>query len=371
MRRAPLALVAATLGFCGVAAAATPPPVTAPAYVVRGGDGVVLAARAPDVQRAPASITKLMTVIVALEHARLDDVVTVSPLAASVGESSVRLRAGERLTVRDLAIATLVPSANDAATALAVHAGDGSVSRFVALMNTKARVLGLTSTRFANPHGLDQAGHVSSARDVTTLLAASLRSPFIRHWSTRTSATIAGGRTLTTTDTLLGRLPIVGAKTGHTNDAGWSQVAAVQRDGVRVTASVLGASSEGQRDSDLAALLSWGLGQYHPVEAVSRRTYGLAEIGYGRDPVRLVAEREVVRTVRVGMPLIERVVLSSALRLPVARGQRVGEVRVSEGRKLIARVPLVTATAVPEVGSAGKVAWYARRTVHHLVGLVS
>ena len=104
------------------------------------------------------------------------------------------LRPGERLSVRDLAIAALVPSANDAATALALYVGRGSMARFVALMNAKARSLGLTSTHFENPHGLDQPGHVSSARDVTTLLTAALRNPFIRTWSTRSTATIAGGR---------------------------------------------------------------------------------------------------------------------------------------------------------------------------------
>jgi len=78
---------------------------------------------------------------------------------------------------------------------------------------------------------------------MTTLLTAALRNPFIRTWSTRSTATIAGGRTLTSTDDLIGTLPLIGAKTGHTNDAGWSQVAAVQGDGVRITASVLGSSS--------------------------------------------------------------------------------------------------------------------------------
>jgi D-alanyl-D-alanine carboxypeptidase len=371
MRRGLLAAAVAALSvFCGSAAAA-PPPVVASAYVVRGPDGAVLASRAADVRRPLASITKLMTVMVALEHARLDEVVTVSPQAASVGESSVSLRAGERLTVRDLAVAALVPSANDAATALAAYVGHGSVPRFVALMNAKAEALGLTSTHFANPHGLDQAGHYSSARDVTTLLGAALRNPFIRTWSTRSSATIGGGRTLTSTDDLLGTLPIVGAKTGHTDGAGWSQVAAAQAHGARVTVSVLGAPSEQQRNGDLAALVTWGLAQFHPVEAVSRRVYGHAETGYGRAPVAIVAPRELVRTVRVGRPLVERIVLSPTLSLPVARGQRVGEVRVFAGRKLIARSPLVTAAAVSSVGTAGKVGWYARRTVHHLVGLLS
>jgi D-alanyl-D-alanine carboxypeptidase len=317
-------------------------------------------------------MTKLMTVLVALEHARLDDVVTVAPEAAKVGESSVGLEPGERLTVRDLAIAALVPSANDAATALAVHVGRGSVDRFVAMMNRKAQSLGLTSTHFENPHGLDQVGHVSTARDLTTLLSAALRVPFIRRWSTKSTATIAGGRLLTSTDGLIGKFPLLGAKTGHTNAAGWSQVAAVERGGVRVTASLLGARSEAQRNAELGSLLTWGLAQYHPVRAIDEaRVYGVAETGYGRPAVELVPARTVVRTVRVDRPLVERVVVSSTMTLPVVAGQRAGEVRVFAGGRLIARTPLVAARAVPAVGVSGKVRWYAGRTVHHLVGLVS
>jgi D-alanyl-D-alanine carboxypeptidase (penicillin-binding protein 5/6) len=316
-------------------------------------------------------MTKLMTVLVALEHARLDDVVTVSPQAAQVGESTVGLRPGEQLTVRDLAIAALVPSANDAATALAVYVGRGSIPRFVALMNARALQLGLRRTHFVNPHGLDQPGHVSSARDMTTLLTAALRNLFIRRWSSRATPTDAGGRTLTSTDGLIGTLPLIGAKTGHTDDAGWSQVAAVERDGVRITASVLGSPTETQRNADLGGLLTWGLAQYHRVKAVDSRVYGLAATGYGRPAVKLVAPHEIVRTVQVGKPLVERVAVSSALALPVRRGQTAGEVRVFAGGRLIARTPLVAAESVSAVGAPGKVAWYARRTVHHLFGLVS
>jgi len=371
MRQVSLVIVAA-LSLCAASAAAAPPPVSAPAYVVRGGpDQVVFAARAPDARRAPASITKLMTVLVALEKARLDDVVTVPVAATSVGESSVALRPGERLSVRDLAVAALVPSANDAATALALHVGRGSLPRFVAAMNAKAKELGLTSTHFENPHGLDQSGHVSSARDVTVLLSAALRNPFIRIWSARPTATIAGGRTLTSTDDLIGTVPLVGAKTGHTNDAGWSQVAAVERNGVRVTASLLGAATESQRNVELASLLLWGLDQYRRVVVTGEHVYGHAEVGYGRPPVPLVAERDVVRNVRIGRPLVERVVVSTALALPVTRGQRVGEVWVYSDGRLIARTPLVAAASIPAVGVVGKAKWYARRTVHHLFGLAS
>jgi D-alanyl-D-alanine carboxypeptidase (penicillin-binding protein 5/6) len=373
MRRGLLALAATALVACGATASASPPPVDAPAFIVRGGpDAVVLAARAPDAPRSPASITKLMTVLVALEHARLDDVVTVTPQAAGVGESTVGLKPGERLTVRDLAIAALVPSANDAATALAVHVGRGSVTRFVAMMNLKAQSLGLTSTHFENPHGLDQTGHLSSARDLATLLSAALRTSFIRTWSARSTATIAGGRFLTSTDQLIGKLPLLGAKTGHTDAAGWSQVAAVERGGVRITASLLGARSEEQRNAELTSLLSWGLAQYHPVRAIDEaRVYGVAETGYGRPPVELKAARTVVRNVRVDRPLVERIVASSSLVLPVASGQRAGEVRIFAGGRLIARAPLVAADDVPAVGTTGRIGWYARRTAHHFFGLVS
>ena len=313
-----------------------------------------------------------MTVLVALDRARLDEVVTVSPQAAGIGESTLFLRAGQRITVRDLALGALVPSANDAATALAVHVGRGSIERFVAMMNAKARELGLSSTHFSNPHGLDQPGHVSSARDATTLLAAALRNPFIRTWSARPRATLADGTVLRSTDDLIGRLPLVGAKTGHTDAAGWSQVAAVERKGVRIIAAILGSPTEERRNTDLAALLRWGLSQYRPVRAVdTARVYALARTGYGRPVVKLVASRAIVSNARVGRPLVERVVAASSLALPVARGQRAGEVRVFDGTRLVARVPLVAATSVSAPGALGKVGWYARRTGHHLLGLVS
>ena len=122
-----------------------------------------------------ASITKLMTVLVALDHASLDDVATISRHTASIGESTINLRPGERVTLRDLIRAALVQSANDAANAIAAFVGRGSVGRFVELMNARARALGLTDTHFANPDGLDAPGHVSSARDVTKLARVAMR----------------------------------------------------------------------------------------------------------------------------------------------------------------------------------------------------
>ena len=360
--------------FAAVAASAAPPPVAAPVYLVESAvDGTTLAARNATRRHAIASITKLMTVLVALEHAKLDDTVVVPAAATRIGESTVNLRPGERLTVRDLAIGALVPSANDAATALALHVGSGSQARFVALMNAKARQLGLRGTRFANAHGLDQPGQYSTARDVVSLLRVALRNPLVRPWLTRARATLPGGRAVETTDDLLARLPsLVGGKTGHTEDAGWVQVAAATASGVTVRAAVLGAATREARNAGLEALLRWALAQYRSSLVVDpKRTYATVDPGWGLAGLRLVAPGGVVRPAPVNRPLIERVVAVQVPALPVRRGQRLGEVRVYDGERLVARAPLVAARDVGEPGALGKAAFFARRTWHHLTGFVS
>lgn len=372
MRRAVLAAVVSLAALASTAAGAGPPPVQAPAYYVASGlDGSVLATRAAAEPRAVASITKLMTVLVALGRLRLDEVVAVPAQAAGIGESSLDLRAGDRVTVRDLVLGALVPSANDAAATLAVAAG-GTTERFVALMNAKARSLGMRDTRFVNPHGLDEPGHVSSARDAVTLLRAALRHDLVRWASGLARATIRG-RVYEATNDLAGTFaPLVGGKTGHTSGAGWSEVAAAREPGVVVYAAVLGSGSRERRNADLEALLRFALASYRPVAAISpTRTYALAGTAYGRPDVRLVAPLAIVRAARVDRPLLEQVVAPTRVALPVAKGQRLGEVRVYDGRRLVASSPLVAAAAVAEPGALGKAGWYARRTVHHLWGLVS
>jgi D-alanyl-D-alanine carboxypeptidase (penicillin-binding protein 5/6) len=320
-----------------------------------------------------ASITKLMTILVTLEHADLDEVVSVRSDAAQVGESTIDLRAGERITVRDLVEAALIQSANDAADALADYVGHGSSARFVAMMNAKARELGLTRTRFTRPDGLDALGHLSTARDVTKLAEAAMRLRAVRSIVRRRTETIAGGRVLHTWNDLLGLFPgLVGVKTGHTAGAGWCEVGAVRRYGLTLYVTVLGSPTRSQRNADLAALLRWGLSRYRPVWLVQPgRVYLRAEVGFGRASVPLVAAKGVVRPTRIDRPLVERVVAPSALELPVRRGARVGEVRVYSGRRLQARVALVTGRAVSRPGVDGRVGFYVRRTFSHVGGWFS
>jgi serine-type D-Ala-D-Ala carboxypeptidase (penicillin-binding protein 5/6) len=350
------------------------PQVAARAYIVENGVTGEVLARLNDRARLPiASITKLMTVLVALQHVRLDDVVTVSREAAAVGESSIYLRKGEEITVRDLIEAALIQSANDAAVALAEYVGGGSETAFVAMMNAEAKKLGLGDTHFANPDGLDAPDHYSSAHDVTRLARIAMKNPVIRSVVDRATAQIEGGRTLHTWNDLLGTFPgVFGVKTGHTGAAGWSEVAAARAHGVTVYATLLGGKTRNGRNADLASLLAWGLARYRTVQLISpRRIYATARAPYGRRALALRAIGSVVRIVRVDRPLVERVVAPTVISLPIRKGQRLGEVDVFLGRTLLAARPLVASRAIAKPGFVGRAEWYAGRTLHHVAGWFS
>jgi serine-type D-Ala-D-Ala carboxypeptidase (penicillin-binding protein 5/6) len=368
-----LVLVAAALVLAAPVLAA-PPQVTGHSWLVENGTtGEVLLSHDARQRVAIASITKLMTVLLTLEHARLNDVVTVAPEAAEVGESSADLHAGDRLTVRELLEAALIQSANDAADALAYYVGHGSETRFVAMMNARARQLGLRDTHFARPDGLDAPGHYSSARDVMFMARLLMHRPVVRQIVRMRAATISGGRSLHTWNDLLYSYPgIFGVKTGHTSAAGWSEVAAARRRGVSVYAALLGSPDRSTRNADLAQLLDWGFSRYVTVRAVGAgKVYAKAELGYGREPVTLVAARSFVATVRLDHPLVRRLVAMDAADLPVSRGQSLGQVQIFQRGKLVGVVPLVASRSVSRPGVAGRVGWYARRTLHHMAGWFS
>jgi len=363
-----LAAVAAALLFATPAQAGAP-PVSARAFLVTNpATGEVLAQHGAWARVPIASITKLMTVLVTLDHARWNDVVRVRSAAAEVGESTVNLRAGEKITVGDLVKAALIQSANDAADALADAVGHGDREAFVAMMNSKAEELGLERTHFTRPDGLDARDHYSTALDVTTLAEAAMRIPEVRSVVRIRTDTIAGGRRLHTWNDLLGVFKgLYGVKTGHTAAAGWCEVAAVRRYGVTLYTTVLGSPTRSQRNTDLAALLRWGISRYRRVWVVQpRRVYLHASVGYGKQAVPIVALRGLARPVRVDRPLVERLVAPSALELPVARGQRVGEVRVYSGKELVGRRALVAARSSSRPGFGGRLGFYTGRTFSHI-----
>lgn len=358
---------AAVLAAAAVATAGPAPAVDAASILVgNGASGVVLLADG-DAQPLPiASITKVMTALVVLEHARPSDVVVVGGPAPTVGESSIGLRAGERLTVRELLTALLVHSANDAAYALAWHVGGRSVGRFVELMNDKAAELGLDETHFSRPDGLDAPGNHASARDVFKLARVAMRKPLIRRLVRTPEATVAGRTLVNRNDLLLTYPGTIGVKTGHTGDAGWSQVAAARRDGVTIYAVLLGGPTRAQRNADLAELLDWGFDQYRRVPIVRTGVvYAEALVPFGEARLALVAAEPVVAIAQVGHPLVERVVAPAMVELPVERGQELGEIQILDGDKVLATRPLVAAESFEAPGLGERARWYADRALDH------
>jgi D-alanyl-D-alanine carboxypeptidase len=369
------ALVLALLAACIVvgAARATPvPPVNASAYlVVDARTGEVLAASNEHQELRIASLTKLMTVLIALERHQLTDVVTVDKRASSVGESAIELSAGQKITVHDLVEAALIQSANDAADALALSLAP-NYPAFAKLMNAKATQLGLDHTHFVRPDGLDAPGEYSTASDITRLARIVMRNAFVRATVLKQTVTIADGQELHTWDDLLGLYPgVIGVKTGHTDDAGWCQVAAVRGNGVLVYVTVLGGPTRSVRNQDLASLAAWGLAQFRTVLPVQLgRTYATVSLPYGRAPVDLVAGRPLHLVAHLGRPLTATVVAPGSARLPVHKGDSLGRIEIRYNGRLIGSRVLVASRTVKRPGIAGRLGFYSRRTLHHLAHLL-
>ena len=338
-------------------AAAAPPPVSAPAFIlVNPRSEEVLLERAADRRLPMASTTKIMTAIVTLERTKLTDTVVVRRSAVAAGGSTSHLVPGERIAVRTLLTGLMIASGNDASIALATHVGRGSEARFVGYMNAEARQMGLTNTRFANPHGLDQKGHYSSVRDLVTLGERGLQYPLLRQVVGRRVAIIPGPngrgtRRLESENDLLAIDPEAdGIKTGHTDGAGYAVVAHARRrsNGVELYAALIGEPSRSQRARDAKRLLDWGFAQYVRLEPLQAGQVVL------RIPVRdrpgvtaaVTVDRPLAVTIRLGRKLRRRIVAPAELVGPVAAGEAVGEVAITEGPRVIGTRKLVLAESV-------------------------
>jgi serine-type D-Ala-D-Ala carboxypeptidase (penicillin-binding protein 5/6) len=267
-----LVACALVLGGAGVASANPAPQASVPSapavgmaagILVDAATGKVIWSQNADAERAPASLTKVLTALVVLDQANLDDNVTVTPEARAVGGSRIYVESGWVMPARDLLWGLLLQSGNDAAVALAQKVSpDGTIAGFSKLMDERARQLGATHSRFVNPHGLDDPGHMTTARDLAIITSAALRNPTFaemvatqRHdipWGDGTS------HTLLNHNKLLGRFAgTVGVKTGYTLGAGQSLISAVRRGDHTLIAVVLGSPSQGHYNESIA-LYDWG-----------------------------------------------------------------------------------------------------------------
>ena len=248
-------LLLVCIRFLPAARAAGPGTSAASAILVDGESGRVLYAQNPEVRRPIASITKLMTALVAVElEPDLSRRVTIPAEWTGAEGSSMYLRAGEELTLEELLYGLLLSSGNDAAVAVAgLCAGD--TGRFVAAMNEKARALGMADTHFANPSGLDDPDHYSTAADMARLARAVLEREELRRIVSTRTATVAG-RSLTNHNKLLWRYEGCGGlKTGYTDEAGRTLVSCAQREGQTLIAVTLNDPDDW---ADHAALFDYG-----------------------------------------------------------------------------------------------------------------
>ena len=343
--------------------------------IVATGAGEVLYERNADRRVPIASITKLMTALLTLEESSPERIVTVRGPAPSVGESTFNLRTGERLRVRDLLTAALVQSANDAAYALATYVGHGKVQTFVRLMNQRAEQLGLEETHYARPDGLDAPGGFSSARDTLDLARTDMAFRVFRRIVRRRGGVVAGRQLYAWNDLLKTYAGAVGVKTGHTDRAKWCEVVAATRDHVTIYAVILGSPTRTRRNADLTSLLDWGFGHYGRVQLIEPgKTYASAEVPFSDSRLSLVAASGTKGFVRLGRPLTERVIAPGRVQTPVRRGEKLGEIRVYDGKRLVARRPLVAAEALSDPSLRRRVGWYAGRALHearHMLGSLS
>jgi D-alanyl-D-alanine carboxypeptidase (penicillin-binding protein 5/6) len=326
----------------------------AAAILVEPSTGDNILSKHADQRRAIASTTKMMTALVTLERASLDDILTASNYRPAPVESQIGLRAGERMSVRDLLRGLLLASGNDAAMTLAVRIG-GSRDGFVRLMNQKARAIGLANTHFATPVGLDAAGNYSTASDLAKLALVLRRNAFARETMNMTRATLRSGarvRLVQNRNLLVRRFPFAtGVKTGRTQQAGYVLVGSGSRDGVTVVSVVLGEPSEEARVRDSVALLRHGLRRYRVFEALKTgQMLARATLEYrDGEHVGLIAARSSRRVTRRDERLTIRVVgAPDQVDGPLPARSRVGTIEVRFRGRVVDRVPLVTQTEVAQ-----------------------
>ena len=311
-----------------------------------------------DKRRGPASTTKVMTALVAAERMPLSAKITVPKEAVGIEGSSVYLTEGEVFTLEELLCCTLLESANDAATAVAI-AVSGSIEGFAELMNEKCAELGLVDTHFTNPHGLDHEEHYTTARELGIIAAAALENEALRKIFSTYKMTVAapegGVRLLINHNRLLKSIEgCIGVKTGYTKSNGRCLVSAAERDSLRLIAVTL---DDGNDWHDHTVMLEAGFEAYERVELCEYTGIELPEIdviGGEQSSVRTALSDKVYVTLpRSGAKVDCRIESISSLPAPVSRGQEAGEIVFTCEGNEIARIQLVTAYAAAKKKEKG------------------
>lgn len=336
--------------------AAEAPDVTASsAILIEASTGRVLYEKDAEELRYPASTTKMMTCILALEEGNLEAVVTVSPAAAAVEDTE--LKAGEQLRLSELLQEMMLRSDNGAAIAVEEYLAS-SMGTFAQQMNKKAAAVGARNTHFVNPNGLPDTQHYSTAHDIARITAYGMRNPAFRalvgvkakdiHWLHPQGKTVL----VENTNELLGRYPgLTGAKTGFTKAAGGCLAASAKRDGVELIAVVLHSSDMNTRFQDAAALLDYGFPEVKLVRGIARdEAVQHVWVSGGRSGrVSARPAEDVMYPLLHGEDAAHysvRYEMSRALKAGVSAGQQVGSLIICYDRQEVDRVPMFADQAV-------------------------
>ncbi len=327
------------------------------AILMEASTGRIIFEKNADEFLNPASVTKIMTVLLIIEaidrgDLAYDTVITTSERAASMGGSQIWLKVGEQMTVKDMLKAICIVSANDAASAMAEQIG-GSIEGFAEMMNERAKELGCTNTNFVNATGLDTPGHGTTARDIANISRELIKHKEIREYTTAWMDSLRGGESqLTNTNKLIKTYNgITGLKTGSTSVAKYCLSATAERDGTEFIAVVVCAPTSAERFADAARLLDYGYANYKTVELpipeiapipVVRGKKEIAEVGFDGMGEKLLLKK-ADGDVRYEVEMAENI------GAPVTEGQIVGKITYFAGDTQIADYDIKTLEAVAEI----------------------
>lgn len=317
------------------------------AVIMEVNSGRVLYSKNMNEKLPMASTTKIMTTLVAIESGKLEETVTVSKKASYTEGSSIYLREGEKHTVHDLLYGIMLRSGNDAAVAVAEHVG-GSVEGFAALMNRKAKEIGAMDTQFANPHGLDAAGHYTTAHDLALITAYALRNPTFAEIVSSKKKTIEGPPNENWDRVMINKNKMLwqfeggdGVKTGFTGKAGRCLVSSATRNGMKLVCVVLNC---GPMWEDSSVLLEQGFKNYAIEKIVDRDNFlKVVEVKDGKEKFVTVKPSEDF-SMAIGAGDKERVRFSTSLQgaaqAPFSKGDDAGRLEVYFDNKLLKTIKL-------------------------------
>ena len=329
------------------------------AVLMEASTGKVLYEQNPTEAMPPASVTKIMTLLLVMEaiesgSLKWDDVITASARAASMGGSQIFLKEGEQMTARDLIKSVVIASANDAAVALAEHTY-GSEEAFVARMNQRAAELGMTSTHFENTNGLDDTAthHVTSAADIAIMSRALIAHKEILTYSSTWMDTIRNGAFGLTNTNRLVRFyrGCNGLKTGSTAKAGFCISVTAEREGMTLICVIMGAASRDIRNAAAQRLLDWGFATYGLFTAEGGTVDPLTVTGGTVEEVGLTYPRFTAVLPRADMAAVEHAVtLPESLPAPIRAGEAVGKITYTCKGKALGEVAIIASESADKLG---------------------